>query len=472
LSLRYEREVNICYALSHSKAPEKTRCKTGVDVMAGGNRPRRRASHTAHLLKHGAAKLGRVAREDGGAIAVVAGIVFPVVIGGMGLGSEAGYWYYTQRKLQHAADVSVYAAAVRKSQNDSTANVEKAALHIAEEAGFNKAAGSIEVNTPPKTPSENAGKADHIQVILTESVPRLFTSIFTGEPLTLSGHAVARIETQGNPGCVLALSRTAPRAIQVSGSTSIALAGCDVASNSAAGDAINMQGSASLTTGCIHSAGGVSVTQNLTLTDELNGEGPCRDGPRQYVRATADPYHDVAQPTTTGGCKNFVVKGGPGNRWADPDHYCSMNITQDLELKPGLYIVDGGEFRVGPNTTVTGTGVTIFLTNGASIRLNNNSTVQLSAPTTGEYAGLVFFGDRNDTGVQHRVNGSSNSLFTGAIYLPAGDIQFAGNAGTGTACTQVIGNTVEFTGNSNVGSNCAGTGARELQFGQQIALVE
>jgi Flp pilus assembly protein TadG len=441
----------------------------GVDVMVGGKRPVRAASSVRHLLKRGAAKLGRLGRHDSGTVVVIAGIIFPVVVGGMGLGTEAGYWYFTQRKVQHAADVSAYAAAVRMSQGDNSSEYKKVALHVAEETGFKASAGTIEVNSPPQAPSAYAGQSDHIQVVLTETVPRLFTSIFVNEPLSLSGRAVASVE-YGSSGCVLALSRHAARAVQVSGSADIQLAGCDVASNSRASDAFNMQGSARLTTGCVHSAGGVSATQNLVLTDEINGEGPCKDGPRDYGRSVADPYGDVEQPTVTGTCGNFVVKGGPGNRWGDPGHYCNMNITQDMELKPGVYIVDGG--RVAPNTTVTGTGVTIFLTNGANIRLNNNSTLQLSAPTEGDYAGILFFGDRDDTGVQHRVNGSSNSLLTGAIYLPAGDIQFAGNAGTGTACTQVIGNTVEFTGNSSVGSNCAGTGTRDMQFGQQIALVE
>ena len=37
-----------------------------------------------------------------GSVAVVAALLFPVLIGGMGLGAEVGYWYVTQRRLQHA----------------------------------------------------------------------------------------------------------------------------------------------------------------------------------------------------------------------------------------------------------------------------------------------------------------------------------------------------------------------------------
>ena len=43
-------------------------------------------------------------RDAGGAAAVVAAVLFPVLIGGMGLSAETGYWYMKHRKLQHAAD--------------------------------------------------------------------------------------------------------------------------------------------------------------------------------------------------------------------------------------------------------------------------------------------------------------------------------------------------------------------------------
>jgi Putative Flp pilus-assembly TadE/G-like len=43
--------------------------------------------------------------DQSGAAAVVIAIVFPILVGGMGLGAETGYWYVTQRKLQHAVDV-------------------------------------------------------------------------------------------------------------------------------------------------------------------------------------------------------------------------------------------------------------------------------------------------------------------------------------------------------------------------------
>ncbi|HXV28910.1 MAG TPA: pilus assembly protein TadG-related protein, partial [Sinorhizobium sp.] len=70
-------------------------------------------------------------KEDRGAVAVIAAITFPVLVGAMGLGAETGYWHLKQRKLQHAADVSAHAAAVRHRAGDAQASLDSAALRIA-----------------------------------------------------------------------------------------------------------------------------------------------------------------------------------------------------------------------------------------------------------------------------------------------------------------------------------------------------
>ena len=53
-------------------------------------------------------------RDTFGGVAAIVAITSPVLIGAMGLGGEAGYWYLTQRKVQNAADVAAHAAALRE----------------------------------------------------------------------------------------------------------------------------------------------------------------------------------------------------------------------------------------------------------------------------------------------------------------------------------------------------------------------
>ncbi len=92
---------------------------------------------------------GALGRNQSGSVAIIAAIAFPVLIGGMGLGAEVGYWYLTERKLQHAADVSAFGAAVRLSKGDADKKLDEIALNIAKESGFDGTKGKIEVHHPP-----------------------------------------------------------------------------------------------------------------------------------------------------------------------------------------------------------------------------------------------------------------------------------------------------------------------------------
>jgi hypothetical protein len=309
----------------------------------------------------------------------------------------------------------------------------------------------------------------------------LFSSIFTGEPLTLTGHAVARI-LQGSTGCVLALSGTGP-ALRLSGSASIQLTACDVASNSVAPNSFNMQGGSLLTTGCVHTVGGASATQNLTMTD-------C-DEVHEYAPKALDPYADVVEPVEQGTCENRNFNPNQtynlqpyqqGHPSGLPTYrFCgSVDFKGNITFGPGLYIFSRPGSGGGGNTTVsasagavlTGSNLTFYLASGVGLNFNGNATIDLAARTEDPYAGILFFSARDNTTVSHTVNGGAGGSFEGAVYFPNGEIKYAGGANAGGKCTQIIGHTVEFTGNSQIGSDCTGKGTREMSFGQGITIVE
>ena len=45
---------------------------------------------------------------------------------------------------------------------------------------------------------------------------------------------------------------------------------------------------------------------------------------------------------------------------------------------------------------------------------NSAVTLNLSAPTSGTYSGILFFGNRNVSGVTNTFNGTASSVMTGA----------------------------------------------------------
>jgi len=134
----------------------------------------------------------------------------------------------------------------------------------------------------------------------------------------------------------------------------------------------------------------------------------------------------------------------------------AARLVGTLTLPSGLYYLKGGTLSL-QNGTIQGTGVTIFLTGAvSSISINGNMVVNLSAPTTGTYDGLVIFQDRNlASPPNHTLNGGSLMNFTGSIYLPGSYVKYAG--GNATVVTALIANTIEFTGATNFGVDTTGS---------------
>jgi hypothetical protein len=230
-------------------------------------------------------------------------------------------------------------------------------------------------------------------------------------------------------------------------------------SNSVASDAVKVQGSARLSTPCVISAGGVEATSGLTMTS-------CPSAMTQQAQV-ADPFASVPAPSTSGACQNgFAAALTPGK-------YCAgLSLSGDVALAPGVYVISGGTFRINANANVTGSGVTFYLTNGARLQFNGNASMDLSAPTSGPYAGMLFFGDRTDQGGSNTINGTASSRMTGAVYFAKQQVQYLGNFSGQNGCTQVVADTVQWSGNTSVSVDCSAHGMQPLPATQLVKLVE
>lgn len=427
-------------------------------------------------------QLTALAFDTHGTIVVLAAFLFPIVIGAFGLGAETAFWYLTQRKLQHAADLSVHAAGARLRAGDALAEVTAAATNIAVRSGYNAGIGTVAVNMPP-TSGAFAGNTSSVEVVLEETRIRWFSALFNKGPVKIRARAVSRLNG-GATACILALSRTAPGAVTVSGSTAVTLNNCDVASNSMAPDAFLVSGtSAQITTGCVYAVGQAVTTPGLTLTtcSSVKINSP-------IVR---DPYAGIPEPVVMGPCKNRNV-GHPNNPTTlnptdiHPSGVKSMRFCSGLDIKgvvtfnPGLYIIEGGSFdfnggvRNDPSvlTAINGTGVTVYMANTSNLTLNGNVRLNVAAPTSGPFSGILFFGARNATAVTNKISGTVETTLQGAVYAPASLIEYTGNSTGSGGCTQVVGRLVTLTGNSTVKSDCATAGTKTIYANEKVLISE
>ena len=165
----------------------------------------------------------------------------------------------------------------------------------------------------------------------------------------------------------------------------------------------------------------------------------------------------------------------------DPGCFGSLTLKGTVTLNPGVYILDGGSFETTAQASVSCNGCTFVLTNRDSsqtatiggVQMNGGANVNLVAPNSGTYKGILFYQDRRATlDNAQTVNGNSSSKFEGALYFPRADLTFNGTAGMNTNCLQIVSWTVKFTGNSAVNNTCpTGSGASSFQ-GKRIRLVE
>lgn len=397
----------------------------------------------------------RLALNTHGNIALLFALALPLVVGAGGFGVETTYFYYKRTQLQAAADAAAHGGATEFRSTGKATGVEAVALSVAVDNGFNAPSGQIEVHTPPSTGAYQT--RDAVEVVLTERQQRFFTAFFSSGTISFRARAVAEFRTAAN-ACVLALSRTSGHGAQFAGNSLARFTGCSVMSNSTAVDAVNVQGAARLETDCVISAGGFQGLASTTLTVCAS---PILEAP-----PVADPYADLVPPATNGACNSSSGAS------LQPGRYCGgLRLSGDVTLQPGVYVISGGDFRVSANAHVSGTGVTIFLDSGVQININGTATVRLAAPTTGPYAGVLFFGDRSSTGTS-TFNGTADSLMTGSIYMPTRSVSYLGNFTGQNGCTQVVADKVEWSGNTSVSVDCTAVGMRTLPVLQVVQLVE
>ncbi len=393
-----------------------------------------------------------------GLTAVTFALTLPVIIGSAGLGVETGYWFFEERRLQTAADLAANAGAVmlRSGANDNA--VYEVAEREAVKNGF--VPGELIVNTPPTSGPNSNARA--VEVLLERELPRFFTSLFTDDPVVARVRAVAAFENE-QQACILALDTWANDAVIFIGNPTATFNGCVVMSNSLADDSITIAGSADVTAPCIVSAGGTSVSADLTLTS-------CA-APMEEMPQALDPFANLPEPSQSGPCAS--VPGGNPNlpKTISPGIYCGgLNLSGDVTLLPGVYVVDGGDFRI--NANVTGDGVVFFLTGGATVHFNGSATIDLTAPTTGTYAGILMYGDRDQGNADNIFNGTADSSFTGALYFPTQQVTHNGNFSGESGCLRIVARAIDLRGNAGFSTDCTGTGLDTIEVPGSVRLVE
>ena len=420
-----------------------------------------------HLYASICSEARRLRINDRGVSAILTALITPVMVGFLGLGVDVGMWYTKKRELQSAVDSAAVSAALTFAASHNAASARLLAEGDAVRNGFNSATGVASVNIPPAT-GPNVASTDAAEVILVEPQTLFFSSLFVSAPVNIRTRAVASARVLPGNHCIVALDPSMAGAVEFSG-TAVGTIGCGIASNSVSNSSVLIAGSATLTAEPVDSAGDILVGGSATL----NTETPPRLG-----GTVPDPYENLVVPTAPAACRFNNFSSRANNSTLTPGRYCnglSLTNAANTTFAPGVYIIDRGEFRTTGNSSMHGTGVTFILTGSgtsyANVNFAGGTDVQFTAPTSGTYAGILFYQDRHAPSfrgaslITNSIRGGSHADLVGAIYFPSQEVRFTGGADVGAnSCLQLVARKVTITGNANIGigSDCAGTGVNPI----------
>jgi hypothetical protein len=369
-----------------------------------------------------------------------------VLLAMTGLAVDLGFMEYYKRRAQVAADAAAVGGARELQANDSASAVIAARYDAALNAFSNGVNGvTVTVNAPPSSGAYLAN-SKYLEVVVTKPVATFFMRILTLSPVRVTARAVGGLSA--SPYCIVALDPAAPGALTLQGSATVNMPGCGVMVDSNNSQALTIGNASCLT------ASAISVVGNYT-------SGGCIPSPQPNVAAdfVYDLFATLAAPAV-GACQYNNTKVN-STATLNPGVYCGgidiVSSGHTITLNPGTYILNGGGLRATGGNTLQGTGVTFYntATAGESYRdasIQGNSTLRLSAPTSGPMEGILFFQDRNIATTSQagdQLSGDSSSFMDGAIYVPNGKISYCGSS-SATGYTNIVAKTVAFTGNSTV----------------------
>ena len=127
----------------------------------------------------------------------------------------------------------------------------------------------------------------------------------------------------------------------------------------------------------------------------------------------------------------------------------SYSPSSASSMAPGVYVIAGGGFKVNPSADFTALGIFIYNTNDpdcpscsqgeyGSISINTGANASFSPMSSGPYAGLLMFQDRNNT--EAAAFNPSSSFGEGTIYMPSAHVLLNPS---GNAVIQIISDTIK-----------------------------
>lgn len=425
-----------------------------------------------------------------GTVAVMMGLVFPILIAVFGLGLEISNWYLKSRAMQNAADAAAIAAAANGSSNY---NIEAAA--VAADYGFVDGSNHVTVSASNDAACPTAPNITPpcYSVTITSMVPLYLTEVIgykgnasldNAREQLLATSAVAVNSIVKQPICLLGLD-TGGQAIRTNGAPKSNFTGCTVMSDSAA------------------SCNGSNLNAFMGLAHAT--DNGCGIRQRSYIPTVSDPYvalaSNIPNNLATKCANTYPQESKHGSTWSGGNTWSGTKaLTGTADLTGNTLIC--GDLRLTADVTIDApSGAVLYIQNGQldlqghTFRTANGSTVtivftgdnssyshipddnsggssgvlDIQAPANGPFPGVAIYENPSLTsGVNLSYAGNSPTWdVTGLVYMPHAKVTLSGainKSSNGADCFVMVADDITINGTGSIyaqspnGAGCKNAG--------------
>jgi Flp pilus assembly protein TadG len=386
----------------------------------------------------------RFAASNNGTVAVLFAFVLIPVLGMVALASDFGQWSGRKSHLVGAGDAASLAGA-RTLVNALLSGQASRAVELSTAA----ATRTLSANRAEEATSNvvvSTSEPISVRVDLDESAKKQFSNVLEIPSITIRTTSEV-IAVHAADACVVALDAAAAPGIEFNLSGEVSASDCSIWSNSTMNTALVGKGSGSVTADAICAVGRSVTDGGLNM----------QPSPRSSCFPVKDPFARWSPPSYSSVCAaSNLVLDKPGNYELSPGTYCggiTIKGGANVSFKPGLFVIKDGPLLVEGGGSISGHDVSFLLAgNKALVNLGGASKVELSAPTTGDMAGMLFASSRTAAPQVSIFRGGNVFHLEGSVYLPTHQVEYAGGPeGVFPAAhTQLIAGKVKFNGSSRV----------------------
>jgi hypothetical protein len=356
-------------------------------------------------------------KHEAGQVIPLVAVCLTVLMGFGGMAVDNGYWQYSQRQQQSAADGAAVdgAQALAAGGCGSSGVATTAAQNGAAGNGYtNGGTTTVTVSNPPST-GPYSGNDCAVSVQISAQHSTFFSRLFgRGTSFTETTAATAQLVQNGSE-CIYLMNSSA---VSTFNGGNITAPGCKIAVNGSFSS-----GSQIIDVGGIGYAG-----------------SPPSTGGTKFTGASPAPIFSVTNPCPKiAGCASLTNNPPPitncqtlkanMNPTISPGCYNQLSVGTcgTVTFEPGTYVLNGtSDFS---NSSFVGTGVTFYVTaSGTPPDFSASNSATISPPTSGATSGVLYYQVPSNTAAPN-LSGSS-VRFSGLVYAPsATNVNFNGAQG-------------------------------------------